>query len=47
MSKDIDLAGQVETRQSTSGYVIYLNGVLVHYRVATERLIIQSTAAGE
>ncbi len=44
---DIDLAGQVETRQSTSGYIIYLNGVLVHYRAATERLIIQSTAAGE
>ena len=37
---DIDLAGQVESRQSTSGYVIYLNGALVHYRAATERIII-------
>ena len=37
----------MESRQSTSGYVIYLNGALVHYRAATERIIIQSTAAGE
>jgi hypothetical protein len=44
---DIDLAGQVETRQSTSSLVIYLNGAIVHYRAATERVIIQSTAAGE
>jgi hypothetical protein len=44
---DIDLAGQVESRQSTSGYIIYLNGALIHYRAATERIIIQSTAAGE
>jgi hypothetical protein len=29
---DIDLAGQVETRQSTSGLMIYLNGILVHWR---------------
>ena len=44
---DIDLAGQHETRQSTSGYLLYLNGVLVHGHGCTERLIIQSTAAGE
>ncbi len=44
--KDIDLAGQVETRQSTSGLMIYLNGILVHWRARTERLIIQTTAAG-
>ncbi len=44
---DIDLAGQHETRQSTSGYLLYLNGVLVHWHGRTERLIIQSTAAGE
>jgi hypothetical protein len=44
---DIDLAGQVETRQSTSGLMIYLNGTLVHWRARTERLIIQATAAGE
>ncbi len=44
---DIDLAGQHETRQSTSGYLLYLNGMLVHWHGRTERLIIQSTAAGE
>jgi hypothetical protein len=44
---DIDLAGQVETRQSTSGLMIYLNGIVVHWRARTERLIIQTTAAGE
>ena len=44
---DIDLAVQVETRQSTSGLMVYLNGVLVHWRGRTERLILQTTAAGE
>jgi hypothetical protein len=44
---DIDLAGQVETRQSTSSLVVFLNGTIIHYRAATERVIIQSTAAGE
>jgi hypothetical protein len=29
---DIDLAGQVETRQSTSGTMHYLNGMLIHWR---------------
>ncbi len=37
---DIDLAGQHETRQSTSGYLLYLNGMLVHWHGRTERLII-------
>ena len=44
---DIDLAGQIETRQSTSGTMNYLNGVLVHWRGRTERLIVHTTAAGE
>ncbi len=44
---DIDLAGQQETRQSTSGYLLYLNGASVHWHGRTERLIIKSTAAGE
>jgi hypothetical protein len=44
---DIDLGGQHETRQSTSGYLLFLNGALVHYHGRTERLIIASTAAGE
>ncbi len=44
---DINLAGQHETRQSTSGYMLYLNGALIHWRGQTERLIISSTTAGE
>jgi hypothetical protein len=44
---DIDLAGQIETKQSTSGTMNYLNGVLVHWRGRTERLIVHTTAAGE
>ena len=44
---DIDLAGQIETRQSTSGTMNYLNGILVHWRGRTERLIVHTTAAGE
>jgi hypothetical protein len=44
---DIDLGGQKETRQSTSGYMLYLNGALIHWRGRTEKIIIQSTAAGE
>ena len=44
---DIDLAGQHETRQSTSGLLLYLNGALIHWHGRTERLIISSTAAGE
>ena len=37
---DIDLAGKIETRQSTSGTMNYLNGMLIHWRRRTERLII-------
>jgi hypothetical protein len=44
---DIDLAGQIETRQSTSGTMHYLNGILVHWRGRTERLIVHTTAAGD
>jgi hypothetical protein len=44
---DIDLAGQIETRQSTSSLIIFINGCIVHYRASTKRIIIQSTAAGE
>ena len=44
---DIDLGGQKETRQYTSGYMLYLNGALVHWRGRTEKIIISSTAAGE
>jgi hypothetical protein len=45
--RDIDLAGQVETRQSTSALMIRIMGALVHWRAYTERIVIQSTAAGE
>jgi hypothetical protein len=44
---DIDLTGQHETRQSTSGLTMYLNGALIHWHGRTERLIISSTAAGK
>jgi hypothetical protein len=44
---DIDLAGQIETRQSTSALMIWIMGALVHWRVHTGRIVIQSTAAGE
>jgi hypothetical protein len=44
---DIDLARQIETRQSTSGTMSYLNGVLVHWRGRTERLIVHTMATGE
>ena len=44
---DIDLAGQTETRQSTSALMIWIMGALVHWRAHTERIVIQSTAAGE
>jgi hypothetical protein len=43
---DIDLAGQPDTRQSTSAYTLYLNGLLFHWRAHTEKLIIKSTASG-
>ncbi len=44
---DIDLAGQSDTRQSTSSYILYLNGALFHWRAHTEKLIIKATASGE
>ncbi len=44
---DIDLTGQHETRQSTSGYLLFINGVLIHFHGRTERQIITSTCAGE
>ena len=44
---DIELGGQKETRQSTSGYMLYINGALIHWRGRTEKIIISSTAAGE
>ncbi len=45
---DIDLAGQVETRQSTnSALMIRVMGALVRWRAYTERIVIQSTVGGE
>ncbi len=44
---DCDLAGQIETRQTTTSLVVWVSGALVHWRAHTERIIIPSTAAGE
>jgi hypothetical protein len=44
---DIDLAGQIETRQSASSLMIWIQGALVHWRETTEKIVIASTAAGE
>ncbi len=44
---DTDLAGQPDTRQSTSAYTLFLNGALFHWRAHTEKIIIKNTAAGE
>jgi hypothetical protein len=44
---DIDLAGQPDTRQSTSAYTLYLNGAMFHWHAHTEKLIIKSTASGK
>jgi hypothetical protein len=40
---DIDLAGQIETRQSTSSLMIWVQGALVHWRATTEKIVIAST----
>ena len=37
---DIDLGGQLPTRQSTSGYLLYIQGQLFHWRGRTEKLIL-------
>lgn len=44
---DCDLAGQTETRQTTTSLMAWVSGALVHWRAHTERIIIPSTAAGE
>jgi hypothetical protein len=38
---------QIETRQSTTALMIWIMGALVHWRAYTEKIVIQSTAAGE
>jgi hypothetical protein len=44
---DCDLAGQIETRQTTTSLLVMVQGALVHWRASTERIIIPSTAAGD
>jgi hypothetical protein len=44
---DCDLAGQLETRQTTTSLMVWVSGALVHWRAHTERIIIPSTAAGK
>ena len=41
---DIDLGGELESK---SGFTLYLNGLMVHFRGRTERLVLKSTASGE
>jgi hypothetical protein len=41
---DIDLGGQVETRQSTSGYILYLCGCIVQWREFTGKLVLKSSS---
>ncbi len=43
---DIELAGQPDTRQSTSSYILSFNGIIFHWRAHTEKVIIRTTAAG-
>ena len=47
IQSDIDLGGVTETRQSTSGYLVYLGGALIHWKCSTEKLVLTSTMAGE
>ncbi len=44
---DCDLAGQIETRQTTTSLMVWVSGALVHWLAHTERIIIPSTVAGE
>jgi hypothetical protein len=44
---DCDLAGQIETRQTTTSLMVFVQGALVHWRASTGRITIPSTAAGE
>jgi hypothetical protein len=44
---DCDLAGQIETRQTTATLMVWVSGALVHWHGHTERIIILSTAAGK
>ncbi len=44
---DIDLAGQLDTRQSTSSYILSIKDIIFHWRAHTEKVIIRTTAAGE
>ncbi len=44
---DCDLAGQTETRQTTTSLMVWVSGALVHWRAHIERIIIPSTAAGD
>jgi hypothetical protein len=44
---DIDLAGLIETGQSTISLMIWIQGALVHWKATTEKIVIASTVAGE
>jgi hypothetical protein len=44
---DCNLAGQIETRQTTTSLIVLVQSALVHWRASTERIIFPLTAAGE
>ena len=44
---DADLGGLAETRQSTTGIMVYADGVPVYWKSKTEKTVFWSTAASE
>ena len=44
---DADLGELEETRQSTTGIIIFANGVPIYWKSKTEKTVLWSTAASE
>jgi hypothetical protein len=44
---DTDLGGQIETRQSTTGIIMEIDGAIVHWAAKTEKLVMTSTTKAE
>ena len=44
---DTDLGGQIETRQSTTGIIVEIDGAVVHWQAKTEKLVMNSTTKAE
>jgi hypothetical protein len=47
IESDTDLGGQIETRQSTSGVIAYLDGHIIHWLAKTERMVFNGTTKAE